>query len=128
MRIYEFLRAGLPEAPALRESVRAEGAVAISRHALEQGDPLARRALDMFIACYGAAAGDHALAVTARGGVYIAGGIARKILSRLAAGGFIAAFNAKGAHTQLNLRVPVQVVTTERLGLLGAALVAGRSL
>jgi glucokinase len=124
VRIYEFVRATLPEAPALNESVRAEGAPAISRYALEQGDALACRALDLFIACYGAAAGDHALALTARGGVYIAGGIAPKILERLAAGGFIAAFNAKGAHAQMNLRTPVQVVTTERLGLLGAALIA----
>jgi glucokinase len=126
VRIYEFLRAELAEAPALRESVRAEGAAAISRHALEQNDPLACRALDLFIACYGAAAGDHALAVTARGGVYIAGGIAPKIFGRLAAGGFMAAFNAKGAHAQMNLRMPVRVVTTERLGLLGAALIAAR--
>ncbi len=126
VRIYEFLCAELPQAPALRASVRAEGAAAISRHALEHGDPLACRALDLFIACYGALAGDHALAVTARGGVYIAGGIARKIFSRLAAGGFIAAFDAKGAHAQMNLRVPVHVITTERLGLLGAALIAAR--
>jgi len=126
VRIYEFVRARLPEAPALNESVRAEGAPAISRNALEQGDLLACRALDLFIACYGAAAGDHALALTARGGVYIAGGIAPKILDRLAAGGFIAAFNAKGAHAQMNLRIPVHVVTTERLGLLGAALIAAR--
>ncbi|HEY5293258.1 MAG TPA: glucokinase [Burkholderiales bacterium] len=127
VRIYEFLRATLPEAPALKEGVRAEGAAAISRYALEHGDALACRALDLFISCYGAAAGDHALAVTARGGVYIAGGIAPKILSRLAAGGFMAAFNAKGAHAQMNLRMPVQVVTTERLGLLGAALIAARA-
>jgi len=126
MRIYEFLRAELPPAPALRESVRTEGAAAISRYALEHGDPLACRALDLFIACYGAVAGDHALTVTARGGVYIAGGIAPKILGRLASGGFMAAFNAKSAHTQMNLRIPVQVVTTERLGLLGAALIAAR--
>jgi glucokinase len=126
VRIYEFLRATLPESPVLAESVRAEGAAAISRHALDHGDPLACRALDLFIACYGAAAGDHALAVAARGGVYIAGGIAPKISSRLAAGGFMAAFNSKGAHAQMNLRMPVHVVTTERLGLLGAALIAAR--
>jgi len=81
---------------------------------------------DLFIACYGAAAGDHALGVMARGGVYIAGGIARKIFNRLAAGGFLAAFNAKGAHAPLVGRIPVHVVTTERLGLLGAALIALR--
>ena len=68
-------------------------------------------------------AGDHALAVCARGGVYVAGGIAPKILGRLQNGGFMAAFNAKGVHAQLNLKVPVHVVTTERLGLLGAALI-----
>lgn len=125
-RIYEFLCAGLPRAPALRARARREGAAAISCHALERNDALACRALDLFIACYGAVAGDHALAVTARGGVYIAGGIAPKILSRLAAGGFIAAFNAKGAQARLNLKVPVEVITTERLGLLGAALIAAR--
>lgn len=124
VRIYEFLRAEMRESPGFDESVRGEGAAAISRHALEFDDPLACRALDLFIACYGAAAGDHALAVMARGGVYIAGGIARKIFSRLAAGGFLAAFNAKGVHAELNLRIPVKVVTTERLGLLGAALLA----
>jgi glucokinase len=126
VRIYEFLRSGMPDAPTLRESLRSEGAAAISRHALEFGDPLACRALDLFIACYGAAAGDHALAVMARGGVYVAGGIARKIFSRLAQGGFVAAFNAKGAHARLSRRIPVTVVTTERLGLLGAALIAAR--
>ena len=126
VRIYEFLCAELAQAPGLPERVRAEGAAAISRLALEQGDALACRALDLFIACYGAVAGDHALALNARGGVYIAGGIARKILSRLAAGGFVAAFNAKGTHARLNLKVPVHAVTTERLGLLGAALLAAR--
>ena len=126
VRIYEFLRAGRPQAPELRERVRSEGAAAVARHALQQNDALACQALDLFIACYGAAAGDHALALTARGGVYVAGGIARKIFSRLAAGGFIAAFSAKGAHAQLNLRIPVKVVMTERLGLLGAALIAAR--
>jgi glucokinase len=126
VRIYEFLRGTVSGSPELEQSVRAEGAAAISRFALEHGDPLACRALDLFIACYGAAAGDHALNVAARGGVYIAGGIAPKIAGRLAGGGFIAAFNAKGAHAQMTGLMPVQVVTTERLGLLGAALIAAR--
>lgn len=123
-RIYEFLRAERPPAPG--PSAQRLDAAAVSRRALELNDALASRALDLFIACYGAVAGDHALAVSARGGVYVAGGIAPKILGRLAAGGFIAAFNAKGAHAQMNLRMPVQVVTTERLGLQGAALIASR--
>ena len=126
LRIYEFLRGIQPDSPALAESVRAEGPAAISHHALEQGDVLACRALDMFISCYGAVAGDHAIAVTARGGVYVAGGIAPKILARLSAGGFMRAFNAKGAQSGMAAGIPVQVVTTERLGLLGAARIAAR--
>ena len=124
LRIHEFLCAAEPQAPALRESLRREGAAAISRLALEHNDACACRALDLFIACYGAVAGDHALALAARGGVYVAGGIARKIAGRMAAGGFIAAFNAKGSHARLNLEIPVYLITTERLGLLGAALIA----
>jgi len=89
--------------------------------ALERGDALARAALDLFIACYGAAAGDHALNVMARGGVYVAGGIAPKILPRLAADGFIAAFNDKAAFAEVTRRMPVHVVLEERLPLFGAA-------
>ena len=123
-RIYEFLAAGMPQPGGSSERMRSEGPAAITRLALEQNDPLCCQALDLFIACYGAAAGDHALALMARGGVYIAGGMARRIFNRLAAGGFMAAFNAKGAHAQFNRKVPVHVIMTERLGLLGAALIA----
>ncbi len=101
-------------------------AAEVARLALEEADSTALHALDLFIACYGAVAGDHALAVRASGGVYIAGGIAAKILPRLAAGGFIAAFNAKGVRSALAKSFPVHVVTTERLGLLGAACAALR--
>jgi glucokinase len=124
MRIYDFLleRGTHAESPALRAAL-AEGDVPaiITRAALEQGDPLAGAALDLFIACYGAAAGDHALNVMARGGVYVAGGIAPKILPRLAAGGFAAAFNDKARFAEATRRMPVHVVLNERLPLLGAA-------
>ena len=99
-------------------------AAEIARTALEGRDSLALSALDLFIACYGAAAGDYALAVLARGGVYVAGGIAPRILPRLGAGGFLAAFNAKGAFAAQTLACPLHVVTNERLGLLGAAAAA----
>jgi glucokinase len=124
VRIYEFLRerGRQPASPAV-ERDRAEGdaAAAITRHALEHDDPLASAALDRFIACYGAVAGDHALHVVARGGVYVAGGIAPRVLSRLAAGGFVAAFNRKGGFARLTRAMPLHIVVEERLGLLGAA-------
>jgi glucokinase len=128
-RIYAFLRtAGRhPESDAVaRELAAGDAAAAIARNAINRNDPLASAALDLFVACYGAAAGDQALAVAARGGVYVAGGIAPKILPRLAAGGFVAAFNAKGAFTELARKMPVRVVVDERIGLLGAALCASR--
>ena len=100
---------------------------AIVRGALESGDPQNLRALDLFIACYGEVAGNCALALLARGGVYVAGGIAPKILPRLRTGGFLAAFNAKGPHSEAMRKIPVSIVTNERLGLLGCALIAARS-
>jgi len=126
-RIYEFLRdrVEFAESAELRAALRsADPAAVISRYAMERADPLATAALDLFIRCYGAAAGDHALNVMARGGVFIAGGIARKILSRLRAGGFLAAFNDKGEFGSHTRRVPVHVVTNERVGLIGAAAAA----
>ncbi len=127
VRIYEHLRASgrHPAEPALERALAAgDPAAAIARHALEHADPLAAAALDLFIACYGAAAGDHALTLIARGGVYVAGGIAPRIRPRLAAGCFVGAFNDKGAFSVLARTFPVHVVLNERLGLLGAARIA----
>lgn len=119
VRIYDYLAQGglgresVPnQHPAPEEIVRA---------ALADRDATALAALDVFIACFGAVAGDHALNVLARGGVYVAGGIAPKILPRLRVGGFMASFNDKGAFAAQTRRMPVHVVIEERLALLGAA-------
>lgn len=83
-------------------------------------DELARRSVDLFLRCYGAFAGDLALMLMARGGVYLAGGIAPKLLPRFVVAGFLEAFGAKGCHAHIAATMPVHVVTEERLGLLGA--------
>jgi len=114
-RIYAFLRGG---SDATRDPAE------ITKAALEQGDVLALSAVDLFLACYGAVAGDYALAVLARGGVYIAGGIAPRLLERMRGGGFLEAFNAKGSFRAQAQACPVHVVVNERLGLLGAAVAA----
>jgi glucokinase len=93
---------------------------------MDRNDPLAGAALDLFVAIYGAAAGDHALNVVSRGGVFIAGGIAPTILPRIAAGGFLAAFNDKADFSAVVRQMPVRVVTNEKLGLIGAAQCAAR--
>ena len=62
----------------------------------------------------------------ATGGVYLAGGIAPRIVEPLGRGAFLRAFCAKGRFSSLMERIPLHVVTNERVALLGAALVAGR--
>jgi glucokinase len=52
----------------------------IADRALADPTGAERRSLDMFLAAYGAFAGDMALACLARGGVFLAGGIAAKLL------------------------------------------------
>jgi len=130
VHVYEFLlqqrRAG--EHAAAREVLGAgEPAAAIARHALEAHEPLALAAVDLFLACYGALAGDQALSVLARGGVYVTGGIAPRLLPRLTTGGFLSAFNDKGPLAAVTRACPVRVVVNPDLPLLGAARHAQRS-
>lgn len=101
-------------------------AAAIAGSALEGRDPVARRALELFVSVYGAVAGDLALTSLARGGVYIAGGIAPKILPFLGAGRFMESFRDKGRMRPVVEALPVRVVTNPRVGLLGTALAATR--
>ncbi len=127
--IYHFLRerGDLAESALLAEMMRAgDGAAAISEFALTHRDPLASAALDLFVAAYGAEAGNLALKILASGGVYVAGGIAPKIAERLADGGFMRAFCAKGRFEELLENVPVRVVLNPQVGLLGAEVVASR--
>jgi glucokinase len=78
-------------------------------------------ALDLFTECLGNVAGDHALAVMARGGMYLMGGVITRVHSRLHAQRFSEAFCAKGAHSATLMKIPVQVITSDRVALLGAA-------
>lgn len=99
-------------------------AAVISRHALQENDALAVATLDLFADIYASQAGNVALSNLARGGVYIAGGIAPKILPMLTDGRFIQTFCDKPPMQTLLASMPVQVVLNTRVGLLGAALAA----
>ena len=83
-------------------------------------------ALKMFVSAYGAEAGNLALRTMATAGVYIGGGIARKILPALTSGSFMDAFLAKAPLTDLLAKVPVHVILNTDAGLLGAAVCAQR--
>ena len=85
---------------------------------------LCAETLGMFISILGAEAGNLALKVLATGGVYVAGGIPRRILPALKQRGFLEAFRRKGRFATLLDRVPVHVVLNSKVGLMGAASLA----
>lgn len=110
----------------VRLPLHADAAATVTELALNRKHPLAVKALNMFVQIYGAFAGDLALAGIARGGVYISGGIAPRIIGKLQEGAFLQAFRDKGRYAPLMQEIPVRVVMNSNVGLLGAALAAGK--
>lgn len=100
----------------------------ISQAAADRACPKCVEALDMFMAAYGAEAGNIALRGVATAGVYVGGGIAPKILPALQSGPFLGAFRAKGPMTNLVSMIPVAVILNDDAGLLGAAVHAQATL
>ena len=80
--------------------------------------------LARFCAILGAVAGDVALTMGSRGGIYIAGGIAPRILPFLKASPFRERFERKGRFQDYMADIPTWVITHKHAALLGAARVA----
>jgi glucokinase len=123
VNVYEFLRDNGhgKELPELAAEITNDAAAAISRAALDGSCPLSAKALDLWISVYGAEASNLALKTMATGGLFLAGGITPKILPKLAGPVFMQAFLNKGRLRPLVESIPVQVVTNDKAGLLGAA-------
>jgi glucokinase len=81
-------------------------------------------ALQVFVECYGAEAGNVALRTVATGGVFVGGGIAPKILPALTDGRFMRAFTDKAPLDAITRTIPVKVILNPEVGLLGAAMYA----
>lgn len=129
INIFEFLcdSRGQQATAELQSAMKAgDPAAAISDYAMSGKDGLAVSALDLFARIYGAESGNLALKVLARGGVYIAGGIAPQIMGKLEEGGFLREFADKGRFAGLLGDIPVHVVLNPKVGLMGAARVAER--
>jgi glucokinase len=93
----------------------------VTKAALEKSDPVAEEALALFATCLGRTAGDVALVFKAQGGVYLAGGIAQKIVPALKSGKFRAAFDDKAPHSEWMAEIPVYVITDPLGALAGLA-------
>ena len=125
--IYRFLRdtGWAKESPDVAERMRKENPNAIvTELGLPKRDALCDKALDVFAGFYGAEAGNLALTAMAVGGVLVGGGIAPRIIERLAVGGFVAAFRDKGRLAPLMETIPIHVSLNPRAPLFGAAHVA----
>ena len=120
--LYDFvvadgLAADDPETRARFAEGESRGAVISERAAL---DPAAARTLALFVSAYGAAAGNLALKVLPRGGMYVAGGIAARLAEQLDWNLFMQNFLAKGRMSELLESIPVSVVLNANVGLVGA--------
>ena len=88
---------------------------------LSRSDVIAEEALELFITWLGRFAGDAALFVGARGGVYIGGGIAPRIVDALSSGLFRRSFAEKGQMKGFLDPIPVYVILAKFAALKGAA-------
>ncbi len=109
------------------EDPDADPAPFITKSGLDHSCPVCVEALDLWTNIYGAEAGNLALKVLALGGVYVAGGIAVKILPKMTDGTFFNSFKDKWHFGQMLSDVPVSVVLNESAPLIGAAYEAYRT-
>jgi glucokinase len=93
----------------------------ITAGAMVHGNRWAKETLSLFATYLGRVAGDMALVFMAKGGVYLSGGIAQKILPVLKQGEFRAAFNDKAPHSQIMSQMPVFVITHPLAAVVGLA-------
>ncbi len=84
-------------------------------------------ALHLWVALYGAEAGNLALKVLSRGGMFVAGGIALRILDKMRDGTFREAFCHKSKFRSVLEQIPIHIVMNEKVPVLGAAGVAARA-
>ena len=86
----------------------------------ERGDPVATRAMTLFVRIYGSFVGNLALIFKPEGGIYITGGIAAKITDWMKSDHFISAYFDKGRMRTVAEQTSVHLVTNERVGVVGA--------
>ena len=125
--VYRFLLAGdgSSEPEWLRTRMESgDPSAVVAEAALDRSDPRAVQALDLFVSVYGAEAGNLALKVLPTGGLYVVGGMAPKLLGPMRRGEFMQALLDKGRMSDLLRRLPVAVVTSPDVTLLGAHAVA----
>jgi glucokinase len=124
-RVHEFLD------PSMRHDFDQPGvdpAPGITVRGLSGECPVCAATLDLWVDIYGSEAGNLALHSMARGGIFITGGIAVKILPKMTTGRFVAALRNKEKMEAYLEQIPVVIVLNENCPLMGAAFVAWKGL
>ena len=117
--LHEFIAPGVKHP--IFEDPDADPAPFITKSGLDKSCPICVQTLDLWTSVYGAEAGNLALKVLALGGVYVAGGIAVKILPKMIDGSFFNSFKDKWHFTNMLADVPLSIVLNESAPLIGAA-------
>ena len=117
--VHEFLNPSVRHA--FFETPDVDPAPEITQNALTGSCQTCVETLEMWIELYGAEAGNLALKSLSLAGMYVAGGIAVKILPKLKDGAFFWAFCDKEKFRAVLERIPITVVLNENAPLLGAA-------
>ena len=124
VNVYRFLRdthRGDEPSWLTEDMTQRDPAAAITAAALSGKSPLAENAVDLWISIYGAEAGNVALKLMATGGVFLGGGIAPRLASRLPGLLFMQAFVSKGRMQRLLETIPVKLIIYDKIALFGAA-------
>jgi glucokinase len=121
-RVHEFLDPTVRHPGFDDKSV--DPAPGITERGLSGECPVCVKTLELWIDIYGSEAGNLAVRTVARGGIYVAGGIALKILPKLRDARFAATVRDKEKLTDFLAAIPIRVVLNEECPLLGAAYVA----
>jgi glucokinase len=124
VNVFHFLRdtgRGTEPAWLTEEMAHSDPAAAISRSAMQGKCALCEQSVDLFVSIFAAEAGNLALKTMALGGVYLGGGIAPKMVSKLSGPLFMQSFVAKGRMQHLLESIPVIVIMNDKTALQGAA-------
>ncbi len=127
MNVYEFLKNNgyAKESAVVKAALRAKGAKMPSTiMKFSNKDRLCKLTTDLFFSVLGAEAGNLALQAMAFGGVYIIGGLVRNNAALMKKSPFLKNFRNKGRLSPLMRKIPVFLVTNEKLGIMGAAALA----
>jgi glucokinase len=105
-------------------TARPYAAADVTRHDAQRSDPQCVQAVELFFSFLGSVAGNLALTLGARGGVYLGGGIVGRLGDRIDRSAFRSRFEAKGRFSQFLSEIPTWALVNTGVSpaLVGASL------